>query len=189
MREEDAGRIAAEHLLALGHMRLGHIAGPLDARHGAAPRRRVQRGRARRRPRAAGGRRGGVRRGVRLRGHGTSHGARTPPPTGVFISNLNQAIGALCGARRRGSACPTTCRSSATTTTRWPSSSRSPLTTIRMPLVELGVAAIGALADQIGGGGPFDLEIADDARARGARVDRSSLPGARHDDEDPCSRT
>ena len=34
------------------------------------------------------------------------------------------------------------------------------LTTIRMPLVELGIAAIGALADQIGGSSPFDLEIA-----------------------------
>ena len=46
-------------------------------------------------------------------------------PTGVYVSNLNQAIGALAlrAAQRRARA-RMTCRSSPTTTTRWPISSR-----------------------------------------------------------------
>ena len=121
------------------------------ARHGPAPRRR---GSARSWSPAGleppDGRRGSVRRGVRLRGDGTALELGSPP-TGVFISNLNQAIGALCGARRRGIRVPDDVSLVSYDDDPLAEFLEVALTTIRMPLVELGIAAIGALADQIGG--------------------------------------
>ena len=83
------------------------------------------------------------------------------PPTGIFISNLNQAIGALCGARRRGIRVPDDVSLVSYDDDPLAEFLEVALTTIRMPLVELGIAAIGALADQIGGSAcRYDLEIA-----------------------------
>ena len=92
--------LAAAHLLALGHTRLAHIAGP-DNLDTAA--RRVHGFRAA--VREAGHRapivpvgfdeRGGYRAMVELLG-------RNRPPTGVFVSNINQALGALAAAKRNG---------------------------------------------------------------------------------------
>ena len=99
MREEDAGRLAAEHLLGLGHVRLCHIAGPLaldTARRADGFAEAVLAAGL-----AARDRRGGVRRGVPYAAIGELLDA-SRRPTGVFISNLNQAIGALAGVRRRG---------------------------------------------------------------------------------------
>jgi DNA-binding LacI/PurR family transcriptional regulator len=159
MREEDAGRIAASHLLDLGHTRLAHIAGPLAL--DTAQRR------------AAGFNEIVVAAGLEpptvveaefdeasafaAMGQLMELGS---PPTGVFISNLNQAIGALCGARRRGIRVPDDVSLVSYDDDPLAEFLEVALTAIRMPLVELGVAAIGALADQIGGSGPFDLEIA-----------------------------
>jgi DNA-binding LacI/PurR family transcriptional regulator len=158
MREGDAGRIAAEHLLALGHVRLGHIAGPLDL---DTARRRAE----------------GFTEAVLSAG--LPHPAIAeaafdeasavtamerlldcdPPPTGVFISNLNQAIGALCGTRLRGVRVPSDVSLVSYDDDPLAEFLEVALTTIRMPLVELGVAAIGALAEQIAGTEPCDLEI------------------------------
>ena len=56
MREEDAGRIVAGHLLELGHRRLGHVAGPASARHRQTADAGLRRRRHRRGRRGAGGR-------------------------------------------------------------------------------------------------------------------------------------
>jgi LacI family transcriptional regulator len=159
MREEDAGRIAAAHLVDLGHTRLAHIAGPLEL--DTAQRRAA-----------------GFREAVLAAGLGEPAIVEAPfdevsafaamgqlidtdaPPTGVFISNLNQAVGALCGARRRGVLVPEALSLVSYDDDPLAEFLEVALTTIRMPLVELGVAAIGALADQIAGSDPFDLEIA-----------------------------
>ena len=126
MREEDAGRIAASHLLDLGHTRLAHIAGPLAL--DTAQRR------------AAGFSEVVVAAGLEpptvveaefdeasaFAAMEQPHGARTRrrPVSSSRTSTRRSGRSAAPGAG--GSACPTTCRSSTTTTTRWPSSSRSP---------------------------------------------------------------
>ena len=123
MREEDAGRLAAEHLLGLGHTRLAHISGPRSStRRAAAPR-----GSSRpwRRPDIAAP--WSPRRSTSAAGwrRCRSCSAGESPPTGVFASNINQAVGAIAGARLAGSArSRPSCRSSATTTTRCASASR-----------------------------------------------------------------
>ena len=81
------------------------------------------------------------------------------PPTGVFASNINQAVGALAGARIAGRSSPTTCRWSATTTTPSCDYLEVPLTAIRMPLSELGRVAVDALIDQVEGSQPHDITV------------------------------
>jgi DNA-binding LacI/PurR family transcriptional regulator len=158
MREEDAGRLAAEHLLGLGHVRLSHIAGPLALDT------------ARRRADgfveavvAA-----GLEQPIVIESAFDEAGAHdamqrlmglTPPPTGVFSSNLNQAIGALAGARRMGLRVPSDVSLVSYDDDPLADFLEVPLTTIRMPLVELGGAAVGALVEQVEGGAPTDLEV------------------------------
>ena len=99
MREEDAARLAASHLLDLGHTRLAHIAGPENLDTAS---RRVRGFRAA--VREAGRRApivavpfdepGGFRAMSELL-------ARSRPPSGVFVSNINQALGALAAAKRQ----------------------------------------------------------------------------------------
>ena len=102
MREEDAGRIAAEHLISLGHTLLGQIAGPLvldtarAARARASPRPRWPP--ASTRPAIV---ESPFQESSACLAIGELMDARTRP-TGIFISNLNQAIGGLAGVRRRG---------------------------------------------------------------------------------------
>jgi DNA-binding LacI/PurR family transcriptional regulator len=158
MREEDAGHAAARHLIELGHELLGHVAGPgvLDT--------------ARRRAEGFGD---GVTRaglvaptvveapfdetgGFEAMKHVL---AADPRPTGVFISNLGQAIGALARARELGLRVPTDISIVSSDDDPLADFLEVPLTTIRMPLFELGVAASAALADQIDGGSPVELEI------------------------------
>jgi LacI family transcriptional regulator len=80
-------------------------------------------------------------------------------PTGVYVSNLNQAIGALACTRRSGVLVPD--EISIVTYDDDPLADflEVPLTAIRMPLAELGAAAISALAAQIDGEPPRDLEV------------------------------
>ena len=100
IREEDAGRLAAEHMLELGHTRLAHIAGPAEI--DTARRRSVGFVEA---VRAAGHRATVVAVPFDERQRPRRHAEacrRRNPPTGVFASNINQAIGALAGARLAG---------------------------------------------------------------------------------------
>jgi LacI family transcriptional regulator len=159
MREEEAGRTAAEHLIDLGHVRVGHIAGPLA--FDTASRRAEGF--------VAAVAAAGLERPAVVEAAFDEAGAfaaigqlmaADPPPTGLFISNLNQAIGALAGARRRGLRVPADLSLVTYDDDPLADFLEVPLTTIRMPLVELGVAAIGALARQIDGEAPCALEIA-----------------------------
>jgi DNA-binding LacI/PurR family transcriptional regulator len=158
MREEDAGRIAAEHLIGLGHVHLGQIAGPLAL---DTARRRAE----------------GFGDAVQAAGLGPpaivespfhESGACTaiqrlmdaePRTTGVFISNLNQAIGALAGVRRSGIRVPRELSLVSYDDDPMVEYLEVPLTTIRMPLAALGAGAIVSLVRQVDGGAPFDLEI------------------------------
>jgi LacI family transcriptional regulator len=149
MREEEAARLAADHLLALGHTRLAHIAGPANLDTAA---RRVR----------------GFRAAVRAAGHrapivpvgfdepGGYHGmvqllGRARPPTGVFVSNINQAVGALAAAKRRGVAVPEQLSLVTYDDDALAEYLDPPLTAVRMPMQELGETAVDMLLDRISG--------------------------------------
>ncbi len=158
MREGDAGRIAAEHLIGLGHTALAQIAGPLGL--DTANRR------------AAGFADAVVSAGLALpalfeapfeeRGAFEAMGrllqSRTRP-TGVYVSNLNQAIGALAGVRRTGLRVPEDVSLVNYDDDPLTEFLEIPLTAIRMPLRELGAAAIEELARQIDGEAARDREV------------------------------
>jgi DNA-binding LacI/PurR family transcriptional regulator len=158
MREEDAGRIAAEHLIALGHTRLAQIAGPLvldtasrraEGFAGAALAAGLERPALVEAP---------FQEASAYHAMGELMDA-SAPATGIFISNLNQAIGGLAGVRRRGLRVPEDVSLVSYDDDPLAEFLEVPLTTIRMPLHALGAKAIAALAHQVDGGAPYDLEI------------------------------
>jgi DNA-binding LacI/PurR family transcriptional regulator len=157
MREEDAGRIAAEHLLALGHRRLAHLAGPdgLDTAN------------RRRDGFLAAARSAGVKAVVESalfeeRGGFEAMGLllnRELPPTGVFVSNINQAVGAMAGARAAGRRVPSEVSLVGYDDDPVGEYLEAPLTVIAMPLYELGSSAVDSLIDQVEGAAPQDIVI------------------------------
>jgi DNA-binding LacI/PurR family transcriptional regulator len=77
----------------------------------------------------------------------------------VFTSNFNQAIGALAATREAGIRIPEDL--SLITYDDDPISGylSPPLTTIRMPMHEMGMAAVDAILDRIEGGGTADVTV------------------------------
>jgi DNA-binding LacI/PurR family transcriptional regulator len=157
MREEDAAALATRHLLELGHRRIAHLAGQEEI---DTARRRVAgfletMGTAGVEPRvvhAPFDERAGHRAMRTLLEEGE-------PPTGVFVSNINQAIGALAAVRDAGRRIPDDV--SLITYDDDPISDflAPPLTGIRMPLHELGIAAVDAILGRIGGESPADVTV------------------------------
>jgi len=144
--ERDAGRMVADHLVALGHRRIGIITPPPS--HGAAAC-RVD----------------GFRDGLAAAGLSADeslfveggfdyasgfaageHLLNLPtPPTAIFATNDDMALGLLALAHRRGLAVPQDLSvvgfdDTPASLTAWP-----PLTTVRQPLVDMGAAVIDAL--------------------------------------------
>jgi DNA-binding LacI/PurR family transcriptional regulator len=157
MREEDAGRLAAQHLLGLGHIRLAHISGPMEL---DTARRRAE----------------GFAEAVSAAGHRCSMVAapfderggmaamqellgRRTPPTGVFASNINQSVGAIAGARIAGRSIPGDVSLVGYDDDPLCECLEVPLTAIRMPLSELGRVAVDALIDQVKGAAPHDITV------------------------------
>ncbi len=148
-----ATRTAVEHLASAGHRRIG-FAGGLAASPSA-------------RRRAEGFREAVARAGLdddpalmTWRGYQEGDGraavaellALPEPPTGLVVANVNAAVGALAQARTQGRAVPedlsvVAVHDAKTAEHTWP-----PLTCVRMPLYELGRAAVAALFDVIAGG-------------------------------------
>lgn len=158
MREGDAGRLAAEHLIGLGHIALAQVAGPLGLDTASR--------------RAAGFADAVVSAGLQLpalveapfeeRGAFEAMGRLVQSrarPTGVYVSNLNQAIGALACVRRSGLRVPGDLSLITYDDDPLAEFLEVPLTAIRMPLGELGAASISALADQIDGQPARDVEV------------------------------
>jgi LacI family transcriptional regulator len=158
MRESDAGRLAAEHLIGLGHVALAQIAGPLGLDTASR--------------RAAGFSDAVVSAGLELpaiveapfeeRGAFEAMGRLLQSrarATGVYVSNLNQAIGALARVSRTGLRVPDDLSLVTYDDDPLAEFLEVPLTAIRMPLGELGAAAIGALSAQIDGEAARDLEV------------------------------
>jgi DNA-binding LacI/PurR family transcriptional regulator len=151
MHEEDAGALAARHLLELGHRRLAHLAGPQE----------IDTARRRLTGFLAVTEEAGVEPAVahaafdERAGHDAMQRlldvAPGELPTGVFTSNFNQAIGALAASREAGVRIPEDL--SLVTYDDDPISGylSPPLTTIRMPMHEMGMAAVDAILDRIEG--------------------------------------
>jgi LacI family transcriptional regulator len=155
-------KVATEHLLSLGHTRIGIIGGvPTSdvaqrreegyrlALHGAGLRRRE-----------AWIRREGYAPDVAARAM-VSLMASRPRPTAVFVANVNGAIGALTAARTIGIDVPRELSVIAyhdqwLAAHTWP-----PLTTVKMPYYEVGVQAVESLTNQLGGGHAQDIVVRD----------------------------
>jgi LacI family transcriptional regulator len=81
------------------------------------------------------------------------------PPTGLFVANVNAAIGALAEARALGVRIPedlsvVAMHDAWTAENTWP-----PLTTVKMPLRELGARAVESLFNRMKGGDVEDLVV------------------------------
>lgn len=156
---ESASAAAVRHLYALGHRRIGHIAGPED----------LQPARAREL--------GFVREMMALGLHSapTEHGPfseaggaeatrqllqRWPEVTALYASTLSQTIGVMHAARNLGRRIPTDLSVISYDDLPLAEYVDPPLTTIAMPLTELGAAAIDSLTAQLAGQAPQDVLIA-----------------------------
>jgi LacI family transcriptional regulator len=158
MDDASASAAAVEHLVELGHERIGHVGGPqtLDpARRRAAAFRRHARGL-------------GVALAPEIEGDFTESGGAeaaarlleaNPGLTGLYVSTLAQAVGTLHAAGRLGLRVPEDL--SIVTYDDMPLADylSPPLTTIRMPLAELGAAAVDALVEQLLGRDPQDVVV------------------------------
>jgi LacI family transcriptional regulator len=169
MREEDAGHLAAQRFLAEGHRELAQIAGEsaLDT--------------ARRR--LAGFVDGAAEAGIEptivqaAYDEGDAKKAmrilleRSPRPTAVFISNLNQTIGAVSALGELGVEVPAEMSLIACDDDPIIDFLAIPVTTIRMPLAELGSAAVDLLLRQIEGRETWDYVVPSPPRL----IDRGSV--------------
>lgn len=158
-----ASRLAVDHLVAHGHTNVGHLAGP----------RGVQ---------AAEARTASFKTAVNAhhlvsapicsapfdeRGGATAMTTllrRYPHVTGVYVSSLRQAVGALHTLRAHNLRVPEDM--SVVTYDNLPLTAylSPPLDALAMPAYELGRAAVRALVDQIDGAAPQDIEICDGPR-------------------------
>jgi DNA-binding LacI/PurR family transcriptional regulator len=150
---ERTSRVAYEHLAGLGHTAIGHVAGPRDVQ-------------------SARGREEAFLAAAAEHGHGeppVAHGAFTPSGgatageqllaqhprlTAVFTSSLAQATGLLHAARTLGRAVPADLSVIAYDELPVAAYLSPPVTTVAMPLGELGAAAVDVLAELLAGGSP-----------------------------------
>jgi DNA-binding LacI/PurR family transcriptional regulator len=155
--EARASAAALDHLVSLGHRRIGHVAGPheLDT--------------ARRR--TAGFVEAAEAHGLEIEvaegDFGESGGAaaarelleRRPDLTALYTSTLSQAVGVYHTAWELGLDVPADVSLVGYDDMPLAQYLRPPLTTVRTPLAELGAAAVDALVDQLLGGDPRDVVV------------------------------
>lgn len=145
--DERAASIAVEHLTALGHRRIGHIAGPQSADTG------VRRRRGFRDAMKSAGLT--VGRGHVIEADYTSEGGftamralltRRPVPSAVVVANVASAIGALRAARDAGFDVPTDLSIVSIHDLPLADYLEPPLTTVHMPVEELGYRGLELLS-------------------------------------------
>jgi LacI family transcriptional regulator len=145
-------QLGVEHLIALGHRRIAHIAGPRDA---DTARRRL-----------AGFRAALRQAGVRMPGSLVSEASmdeesgyaamerlleESPRPTAVAVWSLAAAVGALAAARRRGIAVPAELSFVGFHDAPIAAYLDPPLTTVRMPLREMAERSVDVLLELVAG--------------------------------------
>jgi LacI family transcriptional regulator len=155
-------RVATEHLLSLGHTRVGLIGG-IEMSDIAQRREHGYR---------LALRRAGIRcqeHWVRRWGHSPAAAARAlaslldlpSRPTAVLVTNVNGAIGALTAARALGVTVPGELSIVAYHDQWMAAHTWPPLTTVKMPYYEVGVQAVQSLTSQLAGGSAVDIVVHD----------------------------
>jgi len=162
--DERGSRLAVEHLLSLGHRRIGFLG--IDADTDTARRRLGGYGHA------MGSAGIEVEPGWVATGPPTEAGGRAAArevlattadrrPTGYFVASLMSAIGALAELAAHGVAVPQDASLVAFNDHPFAAHTAPPLTTVRMPNVRMGEEAVGLLLAAMAGEPPRDLVIDD----------------------------
>ncbi len=159
--DEAGAALATEHLLSIGHRRIGHVAGPQNsdtgrrrlagyctalALHGVEPL-------AERIAEASYDEAGGQLAAGRLL-------RLESRPTALFVANIRAAIGAVAAARRLGLRVPGDVSIVGFHDASFTTYLDPPLTTVRMPLAEMGASAVESLLAVINGDAVEDLRVA-----------------------------
>ncbi len=178
LHDEEGARVATDHLMGLGHVRIALATGIPNTWTSAR--------------RERGFRDAITRAGLSVREsyivrHGYTPGnGRTAlralmelpePPTAIFIANVNAAVGALAEARLMGIRVPEelsliAMHDSWVGEHTWP-----PLTTVKMPLRELGQRAVQSLHERMHGADPTDVVVGNPAPKVILRESTATPPG------------
>jgi LacI family transcriptional regulator, galactose operon repressor len=154
--DEAGGLLATEHLLSFGHRRIGHVAGPLPTDTGARRRAGYERALT-----AA-----GIALDERLVVPASDYAAAAgeeaaavllaaePRPTAVFASNIVVAIGVLAAAARMAIRVPEELSVIGLHDMWFAAHTSPPLSTVELPLQELGETAVHELARLLAGENP-----------------------------------
>jgi LacI family transcriptional regulator len=158
--DEDGAAQAVAHLLGLGHRRIGHVAGPQNSDTG--------------RRRLLGYRTELERAGIRVvpewiaeaaydEAGGQIAAARLlsvePRPTALFVANIRAAIGAIAAARELGLRVPADLSIIGFHDAPVAAYIDPPLSTVRMPLRQMGVQAVDSLLRLLDGGVVDDVRV------------------------------
>lgn len=152
-----ASRLAVDHLVSLGHRRIVHLAGPDDVAPSRERRLAFE---------AAVTERGledlpVIESGfLEAEGRAAVGAVLLADPTAVVTSSLGQAIGVLRGLHERGVRVPGDVSVVAYDDFPLAAATIPALTTVAMPLDELGAAAVDALLAQLAGEPPTDVAVA-----------------------------
>jgi LacI family transcriptional regulator len=157
--DETGAALATEHLIALGHQRIAQVAGPQNADT------------ARRRLRGYGSalERAGIEVDPELiaeasfdeaGGHVAASRLLKLGPTALFVANVRAAIGVIAAARRLGLAIPADVSIVGFHDAPFASYLDPALTTVRMPLVEMGRQAVDNLLALLAGQSVEDVTVA-----------------------------
>lgn len=158
MDDASASRAALDHLHELGHTRIGLVAGPRSS----DPAQRRARGFRSHATTL------GLEQAPLAEGDFTEKGGATltrrilqrhPRLTAVVTGGLSQAVGALHAAWSLGLRVPEDLSVVSLDDSPLADFLQPPLTTVRMPMAELGAAAVDALLDQLLGAEPRDVTL------------------------------
>jgi LacI family transcriptional regulator len=155
-------RMATRHLIELGHRHIVHVSGPPamdtstrrqqgyeDAMRDAGLEARVVAGRG-----------WDARSGYAV----SSTALRDPETTAMFVANIMAAVGVVRGARERGLEVPRDLSVVALHDSPVAEFFEPPLTTVRLPLEQLGRAAVEMVMERIEGAPPRDVMLTDRPR-------------------------
>jgi LacI family transcriptional regulator len=155
-------RLATRHLIELGHRRIVHVSGPpamdTSARRQAGYEEAMRE--AGLAPRVVLGRGWDAQSGYSVAGDAIGH----PATTALFVANIMAAIGVIRASRERGLQVPGDLSVVALHDSPVAEFFEPPLTTVRLPLEQLGRAAVELVMERLDGASPRDVLLADPPR-------------------------